>query len=250
VQLLHRRERSNSLELGFYMTLLRRLVVLGFFLAAAAPGAWAQTVAMANLNTLSAYGLTATITNCSATCAGDSLVVVPTGRGTITFEVLNTLNPLTSAILSTTTSATLTFDLVISANTSYHPLGSVVSNASLTSVGYRFCSGGGTACSAVATASFSAGTTATPLTDTLPTSSSTSTQVSMVNSPSSFSPASNSFTVVESLSLNKNGQTAGNLAFDSLALKLTTTPEPASIAVLLMALGGLVMARPRRRPAR
>lgn len=236
-------------------------------LAVAAPNAWSQTVltpghsvTLAN-GTVDVFGFGVTISNCTS-CGGDSLELLSSATGTIDLEVVNTANPGTSAILSTTSTATLTYTLA------FAPLAG--SNATVTAVtqtatGQDNCSGsqsGHKACSGTASAMFAGlatGVAATPatLTDTLtPTTGTGTVTVSptpmssttfMQGGPMGTAVGVNTFTVGETLSLSHNMQTVSDLAFDALTLKLNTAPEPASIAIFFVGLGGVAIARRRRR---
>jgi hypothetical protein len=121
-----------------------RIAILGFFLVNAIPAAWAQ-VQLKDNNSISAYGLTATISNfsCSggAACSSnDMLEVVETGRGTITFEVSESTG---SHIFSTAapTSETMSFQSVITPTLTYLPLGSKASSAVLTTTCFKNLAG-------------------------------------------------------------------------------------------------------------
>src|SRR5689334_22861591 len=77
------------------MSVIHRLLILGILLIAATPGARAASgdqntpVALANGNTLVLYGLTFSISGCSANCAGLQLANVAAGRGNIEFQVVS-----------------------------------------------------------------------------------------------------------------------------------------------------------------
>jgi hypothetical protein len=236
------------------MTLWRGLAVLGFLFSAAATSAGAQTspVALASGNFIDAYGLTVTIGSytCSLGCGtGDQLVVVPTGRGTITFEVVNSTSGSHIFSAASGSSRTMTLVLNITPNSTYVPTGSNVSGAILTTTGLEnFSSSGGTAPTAKASAVFSSGASATTLTDTMAVKTSSGTLQTIASTANTFLANSNNFTVTETLTLNPQSRTVSNLSFDSIALQLKTVPEPATISVLMIGFGGLVMARRRQQP--
>jgi hypothetical protein len=241
------------------MTLLRRLTVLSLFLASAMPHAWAQNPiglygTSGSSGTLAWYGFDVSVASCteglngmtaSACTSGDGLelLAVPSGRDTVTFDIVNTSSG--SAILSATTGngeSVLTVALAVTSNAGYSPTGTKATTAMLTTTGFNNCSTTN-GCTAVVSAAFSAGATATPLMDVLPKNTLPD---NIPNGANNFSTASNSFTVTEALTLNPTTRTVTDLSISLVALKLTTTPEPASITVVLIALGGLVAARRRQ----
>jgi PEP-CTERM motif len=240
------------------MTHLRRIAVLVGFLGTVAPAGWgAQAggptpvpVALVNGNVLNAFGLTATISSCSATCNGDSIELISSGRDTISIETINTATS-GSAILapatgSPTTPVALSYTLTFALNPSSTLKGTVVNSATQTAVGSDNCTGGcttatGSATLAASTVTFSPSAT---LTDNLTTTTASNT-VSIPSGASTFSTGTNAFTVAESLNLHGSATTT-DLAFNTLVLKLNTAPEPASMSVMLIALGGLAAARRRR----
>jgi hypothetical protein len=236
------------------MSFLGRLVTSGFLLTCACSSAWAQTspVQLTTGNYINAWGLTATIgtVTCpnNSTCPGtDELEVVSTGRDTITFEVVNSTG---SAIFSTSSSSskTMTIQLVITPNAAYQPAGGTVSGAVLTTVGVDSASRGSPTVSGSAVFALGKGETASTLTDSLRIGTGSQTIVSgtPAGTPNKFSTDSNSFTVTESLNIDKNSASGTSLSLTSIALRLDTVPEPATVSLILVGFAGLAMARRRR----
>jgi hypothetical protein len=254
------------LELNLHMTLFRRLAMLGLFLMAAMPQAWAQIgspIVLDNYSTsgktLSLYGLTFSISSCKengVTCSStDGLVLegVSSGRGTITVEVANATAG--SAALSQTNGSSATNSLALTLTvspTAGYPGSTMVSAATLTAAGVDTysCSTGHSSCAASVndTATFN-GITISPGVLTADLANQAGTQTA--SQPSTSVTADNSFTVAESVSLRTNDSSSwyngSTLQLNTLALKFTTTPEPASITILMLGLGGLAVARRRRR---
>jgi len=260
VQILRQWERFDRFrrELDCYMSLFRRLALLSLFLASGMPYAWAANPiglygTSGSSGTLAWYGFDVSVASCTeglngatatacSTHDGLELVAVPSGRDAVTFEIVNATSG--SAIFSVPNMGgqdVLNAVLTVTPNASYLPSGSKATTAMLTTTGYNSCSTG-VGCVATASAAFSAGATVTQLVDTLPKNNGLDVNP---NGPNNFSTASNSFTVAETLTLNPT-HTVTDLALNIVALKLTTTPEPTSITVVLIALGGLVAARRRR----
>ncbi|MDR3530887.1 MAG: hypothetical protein P4L90_10080 [Rhodopila sp.] len=214
----------------------------------------AQTTATFALNnSVSLDGLTAKITalSCPANgcTSGDQLVVVETSKNNLTFEVVNS-SPSSSIFASTGSTETLSFTLTITPTAGYtHALGKA-SSVTQTAVGWEqysscnTCSGS----SAKASTTFNTAVTTTPLLSTLAVQgkSATASQQTVAGAADTITTATNSFTITSTLTLTPGTQTVGRLEFDSIAFKLHTTPEPASVSVLLVSFGGLLVARRRR----
>jgi hypothetical protein len=244
------------------MTLLRRIVVLGLLLCAAAPQAWSQTQAL-NGSPLVLYGLTFTLGTCkinnvactSAQMSALELTNVPAGRGNIEIELIPTSGSSVLALTPVTGNSTqnLTFTLTVS-QTPGKPT-TTVNSASLATTGKRqftcnvspssTCTNGTTA---MTTVSFSSALS--PLSQSYTGASSSSLLTPGFTAVNHGSPA-NPFTITESLSLA--ALTSGDykntfaLQFNSTAILLRAAPEPASIMVFLSAIGGIAAVRRRRK---
>ncbi len=256
------------------MCLAGRLLILGLFVVSAIPVARAQlgpsVPLVANKGSISVYGLTFSIgactlqldggaTNDCATGAPGSrgnleLVAVPEGQGYIGLEVIGysgAVGGSTSAALSETVggpkdvSSILKFTLTAALTGNFPGTYNVI-DALFTTTGSRDVGPTGGSATSSAVINPSQGKTLT-LTDTLARQTGQQTVASGGGTPASFSQATNSFTVAETLTLSQNGgQMLNRLQFDNTVLRLHTAPEPASIVLLLFGLGGLAVARCRR----
>jgi hypothetical protein len=247
------------------MILFPRFAILGLALVAGISGARAQqAIGLVAGDAFNLYGLNVDVSGCSIGLNGATatactatnkleLLQVVSPTNTITFDVVG----YSGASPGSTTSAALTassgtsqlnLTLLVTPDASYHTSTTRVTGATLTAVGDDAFdrSTGGT--SAQASAAFSAGTTATQLTAALTpqVTMGTPTLQTVPNGPSSLSPNSASFTITENLELNPNNHSVNLLSLNSVALKFTTTPEPASIALLLAGLAGIAVVRRRR----
>jgi hypothetical protein len=215
----------------------------------------AQTTAALGVNAyVSLDGLTGTIT--SLTCpksgctAGDQLEVVAVDKDDIEFEIVN--SNASSAIFASTGSAeTLAVTLGISPTAGYsHALGKAASVTQIATgwQNYTSCNSC-SAASAKISSVFNTAVATTPLLDTLAVQggkTKATQQVNVSTSADNLSTPTSSFDVTATLSLNPDGMTVGKLEFDAFALKLHTAPEPASMSILLISLGGLTFIRRRR----
>jgi hypothetical protein len=234
------------------MSVWCRVAVLSFFLTVGATSGWAQTTPFALNNSVSLDGLTATIKTltCSACTSGDVLEVFEFSKNNLVFEVVN--STASSSIFSSTGStATLNFTLTISPTAAYTHAYGKASSVTQTVVGWEQYTNCNTcsASSAKVSTTFNTAVTTTPLLSTLGVQGKTiaPSQQTLVGAADNITTATNAFTISSSLTLTPGGNTVGRLEFDSLALRLHTVPEPASASVLLFSLGGLLIARRRRR---
>jgi hypothetical protein len=243
------------------MNLWRNLVVLGVCSAAGATGAAAQTAItpFALNNTVSLDGLTATITSLSCPASGctsgDQLEIVTVSRGNLEFEVVN--SSASSSIFAaptgsnSTVTETLAFTIKIAPTSGYtHRIGTPtkVTESATGWQAYSTCSTCSQESAPISAAFTGSSVTTNPLAGALPlqTQDTTASQVSFTSSTDSITTAASPFVISSTLQLINNGNTATKLEFDAYALTLHTAPEPASVAVLLIGLGGLAMARRRR----
>jgi hypothetical protein len=247
------------------MTLFPRLAILGLALIGTIPGARAQqAIGLVSGDSFNLYGLNVDVSGCTIGLNGATatactatnkleLLQVASPTNTITYEVIGytgaSPGSTTSAALSATSGTSqLNLTLLVTPNASYGTNTTRVTGATLTSVGEAAFTHSTSGTSAHASAAFSAGTTATTLTAALAPQvrSGTPTVQTVSNGPNSFSPTSASFTITENLELDPNGQSVNLLSLHSVALKFTTTPEPASIAMLVAGLAGIALVRRRR----
>jgi hypothetical protein len=231
--------------------LVRLAAVLGCILVAAAPGAWAgpSLILGGSGTVLTLNGLTFTVTTCtvklgSATvhnCASSDnleLLGVSTGRGTVTLDVIGTGGgPIFSLASSANQTDTLTLGLSAATNA---PATAKVSSATLTLNATGPSSGGWGTNSASWTQTVSLHPS--PLALAL-TGASTATTASSNWSPTT---SGSSFTITDTIALTRTGCSGCTISLSSAVEKFNTAPEPASIGVLLLGLGGLAMARRRR----
>jgi hypothetical protein len=247
------------------MTLFARLAILALASIAAIPGARAQqAIGLVAGDSFNLYGLNVDVSGCSIGLNGASatactatnkleLLQVASPTHSITFEVIGYTGALpgstTSAALSATTGLSqLNLTLLVTPNAGYRTNTTRVTGATLTAVGHDAFYSSSSGTTAKASAAFSAGTTAASLTAALTpqVTFGTPTLRTVSKGPDIFSPTSASFTITENLELDPHGQSVHLLSLSSVALKFTTTPEPASVAMLLAGLAGLALVRRRR----
>jgi hypothetical protein len=228
------------------MFLFRPLAILSVLLIGGGSSAWASGVAFGNNASLSLYGFTFQVSGCSleisgtseSSCSGHNLELesVSTGRDTITIEVAPTSG--SYALQSTNGALTsLSYTLTATRQTG----NTVFSAATLTTTGSNTYSCQTWGCSTTVSAAVSSGGS-TMLSAALAQNQTTNSSTYTLTSPVS------AFSVQENVTLDGSGLANGSvLALSTVAMRLNTTPEPASVAILLVGLGSLAVARRRRR---
>jgi len=244
-------------EFDLKMTLLRRLVVLLLFLLAAVPQCWAQIGPAIGVNTssgtLDVYGLRFSVTACTfvslgttTACSSDGVVLqgIQSGRDTISLQLIKSdLNPNSIALSvpgNTTTTTSLTFTVHVQPSGAY--VGTQASSAILKGAGAYHQQGGG---SSTFTTVESGGPFGTHPSITWANLASPGTQ-SPGSLQQNLTSAMSTFNFTETITLKSNSNAGSILSLNTLTMKFYTTPEPASVAVFLLGLGGLAVARRRR----
>jgi len=267
------------------MTVLRRLAILGMLLIAAMPSAWAQlptAISMVAGNSFSIEGIKLTVNSCSvsgiatsyttgttpvtSSCSNDVLDATNGNRGGISFQLHN-VTPASNALNDTASHnsqrdsnpVTMTFTLLVHDNGS----SKVVTDISKTTVGIAsvptedcsLCGGlTGTRCvngdqrtaNATTTSSKAFTTTLVPgLVDAL-TVTGTTTPQTILGGVHITTPGTGDFTITETITLDNDHDTNAGLSIKTVTYHFTTTPEPASIVIMGIALGGLAVARRRK----
>lgn len=244
------------------------LCAVAVALLAVSPDAWAQqAIGLVANDSFNLYGLNVDVSGCtiglngataSACTAANKLELLEVASPTdsITFDVIGYSgtapgSTTSAALTSSSGTSQLNLTLVVSPNSSYGTSTTRVTGATLTAVGDDAFTHADSGTTAQASAAFSAGTTASALTAKLTpqVTQGTPTLQTVPTSPNSFSPESASFTITENLELDPGNHSVNALSLNSVALKFTTTPEPASIMMLLAGLAGIAVVR-RRRPGR
>jgi hypothetical protein len=240
-----------------------RRFVLTCLLAFAAPSAWAANPPTLLLNTTSGttvggsltwYGFTVTAT-CSilgsgCTSANDlELEAVPSGRGNLTFEIVNTGGTGSAILAATRTSGNdvLTVGLTFALSPGTPNTYTAVQPATVSAIGYADLTSSKTGVVSTASSVFTnAVVSPNPLAANLiPDVSGTPIQQTPSSTTTSFTP-DNAFTVTSTLTLNANNHSVNELQYNVLALKLRTAPEPASLSIFALGLGGIMIVRRRR----
>lgn len=229
-----------------HLTLARGIVLLAVSLIAAAPGAWAQqSLLLGTGSVLTLNGLTLTVTGCTVNnvaCAASNnieLLGVPSGRGTVTVDVIGNGG---GPIFSIANGTTGTVDDVLAL--SYSVATNAPSSAKITSAALSLNASTTGNWSTSSYTSWSQTDSRGPSPASLNLNSGSG---GLATSSWSPSPSGSTFTVSDTITLQRTyGTNAGTVTLASAVQKFIATPEPASIAVVLMGLGGLVFARRRR----
>jgi hypothetical protein len=246
-----------------------RRFVLPCLLALATPSAWAAnpTLLLDGTNgtsldgSLTWYGFAVSATctiasngGAATPCAAGNnleLAAVPSGRGTLTFEILNT-GGTSSAILAAASGSSgnnvLTVGLTFALSNGTPNTYTAIQPATVSAVGYADLTHSTSGVVSTASAVFTNATVApNSLAANLTPEVNAGTVVQQAPSTTSTSfTADNSFTVTSTLTLNANGHTVNDLQYNVLALKLRTAPEPATLSIFVLGLGGIMVARRRR----
>jgi hypothetical protein len=227
------------------MFLFRPLAILSLLLIGGTSSAWASEVAFGNNASLALYGFTFQVSNCSleisgtseSSCSGHNLELesVSTGRDTITVEVAPTSG---SYALQSTNGAMTSLSYTLTATQQTGNTQFSAATLSTTGSNTYTCKSGG--CSTTYSGAVSSSGT-NFLTVALAQNATQNSSNYSLGSPV------NGFSVQQNVTLDGNNLNGSTLALSTLALTLHTTPEPASIAILLVGLGSLAVARRRRR---
>jgi hypothetical protein len=226
--------------------LVRLAAVLGCILVAAAPGAWAgPSLILGGTGTvLTLNGLTLTVTGCTVngvnctTSNNIELLGVSTGRGTVTVDVIGTGGGPVFSISSGSATDTLVLSLSAATN---EPATAKVSSATLTLNG-----SGPAGWSSSDHANWSQTDSRSPNPAVLALATGSGSAANTANTTWTPTTPGSTFTITDTIALTRTSGYGNTLQLTSAVEKFFTTPEPASIGVLLLGLGGLAMARRRR----
>jgi hypothetical protein len=239
------------------MILMRRLAILGLMLIASTSGAWAATSTEVFAGaTISLNGLTLTVLSnpslCTLSYAGKSacsstdgiyLQGVAAGKDLVSFELVGASSgPAFSLAKGSTADASMSFQYTV---TTDEPSTATFGNGSLTLNGTTSSSTTNkhvTAAEAFSANAPSAAPTGLTGFNLFLDSSATSQSAG----PTGFtnSPELKTFTITDTINLTPSS--IAGVSLISLVNTFHTAPEPASITVLLLGLGGLAFVRRRR----
>jgi len=241
--------------------ILRCLPILGLLITALLSPAAAQSlpgpIGLTAGANFSLEGLNLKVVSCSVTtnainssCGNAELVAMSASRGAISFLLVGdngTVGGPQSAALTGAKNTNTSLSLVLAV--SQAGSSKVVNDISASTVGtfdLGSCSGSSCSTAPVATgaATVNVATGGTPLLDTLTQNTSQQTQAS---GPMTLNPPTGSFNLTETLTLNVGNFNINTFNIFSQLITFHTAPEPATLSIMLLGLGGLAIARRRRR---
>jgi hypothetical protein len=223
--------------------LVRCLALIGITLLAGVSDTWAANPT--NLGgtltgvTMVLNGLTLSNISCSSTtitCANLELLGVSSGRGTVTVEIVDKTNG-TPIVSLSSGSATDTLNVGYTATTN------TPATAKITSATLTLNASDTNTWDTNDHANWGQTDTPGPNPAAIALTSGTATSASATYTPGT---PGTSDTIVNTIALTRTSGSGDTLTLTSAIEKFVTTPEPASIGVLLLGLGGLAAARRRR----